>query len=719
MAGVAALPGMAHAQISDPKPGQGAPLPPLPDPVPQVSTQEEPIIPDAEFEAALPKLSDDINAPLEPLKDFQAQEPAKAAPVQTTPTPPPGPSTPPTVPVVTRQIESFAPVAAESPEFAEPLQPLSEFKVEPARADDTSSEKTPTIRYTTVIEGLDKVRLDDRFRDLSALENGDGKAVNAAMVSARAREDEKLAVRLMQSLGYYDGTAVSTIEQAPKNSGNLRATITASPGSIYRFGEITIVSGPTVPPGLLDRELNLNPGDPIQADRVQGAEANVSLRLPQQGYPFVELGERDILLDEATHIGDYTLPVTLGPRASFGKIVTEGRRKAFTASHIELLKRYKPGAIYDSRQVDDLREALIATSLFSTISVEPQKTGQPGPDGTEVVDLLVKQTAGRPRTIAAELGYSTGQGIRLEGSWTHRNLFPPEGALIASGVIGTQEQGVTATFRRSNAGLRDRTFQLQAGLNHKDYTAFKSYTGSISARMSRDSTPIWQKRWTYYYGLELLGTNEDRYNFNLGQRDRGTWLIAALPMYGGYDSTDNLLNPTKGFRIKANISPEMSVRVSARPYERFMLEGTAYYPVTGNIVIAGRARAGSIAGIARNDLPPSRRYYAGGGGSVRGFGYQELGPRSPDGKPVGGRAFNEFALEARYRFGNFGIVPFVDAGQVYEGIYPTAQDLRFGAGIGGRLYTNFGPIRVDVATPIARKPGESKIALYISIGQAF
>jgi translocation and assembly module TamA len=150
-----------------------------------------------------------------------------------------------------------------------------------------------------------------------------------------------------------------------------------------------------------------------------------------------------------------------------------------------------------------------------------------------------------------------------------------------------------------------------------------------------------------------------------------------------------------------------------------MLEGTAYYPVTGNIVIAGRARAGSIAGIARNDLPPSRRYYAGGGGSVRGFGYQELGPRSPDGKPVGGRAFNEFALEARYRFGNFGIVPFVDAGQVYEGIYPTAQDLRFGAGIGGRLYTNFGPIRVDVATPIARKPGESKVALYISIGQAF
>jgi translocation and assembly module TamA len=136
-------------------------------------------------------------------------------------------------------------------------------------------------------------------------------------------------------------------------------------------------------------------------------------------------------------------------------------------------------------------------------------------------------------------------------------------------------------------------------------------------------------------------------------------------------------------------------------------------------VIAGRARAGSIPGIERNDLAPSRRYYAGGGGSVRGFGYQELGPRAPDGDPIGGRSLNEFAIEARYRFGNFGIVPFVDAGQVYEGVLPKGSDLRFGAGIGGRFYTNFGPLRVDVATPIARKKGESAVSLYISIGQAF
>ncbi|RYY24706.1 MAG: hypothetical protein EOP62_15995 [Sphingomonadales bacterium] len=695
------MPGVACAQIADPKPGQGAPVS-VPEPVDP--TQDlKPIVPDAEFEKAIPKLSDDINAPLESIEAF------KPAPTQ-------GQQA---AEVKADVEESFADAPAEDPEFNAPLPALADFKVEPPVEIKAADTKPVTIRYKTVLEGLKEIGLDDRFRSLSALHNGDSKAANSAMVAARAREDEQLAIRLMQSLGYYDGTAISTVEQIPKNSGNVQASVIASPGALYRLGSVKVVANETVPLGLIERELNLNSGDPIEADRVQGAEANVSLRLPQQGYPFVKVGQRDILLDEDAHTGDYTLPVNLGPRAVFGDVVTQGRRQALSAGHINMLRRYKTGALYDVRATDDLRDALIATSLFSTVSVEPVRTGEPGPDGTEVVNILVRQAAGPVRTLAGEAGYSTGQGIRVEGSWTHRNLFPEEGALIIAAVAGTQEQGASATFRRSNAGQRDRTFQIQASANHSDYDAYESYTGTLAVRWSRDSTPIWQKRWTYFYGAEIVGSNEDRYNFNRSTRDRGTYLIAALPGFVGYDRSDNLLNPTRGYRIKANLSPEALVRGAARPYARLMLEGTYYQPVSSKIVVAARARVGSIPGIARDDLAPSRRYYAGGGGSVRGFGYQELGPRSPDGRPVGGRSFNEFAIEARYRFGDFGIVPFVDAGQVYEGIYPTAQKMRFGAGIGGRIYTNFGPLRVDVATPLNRQKGESKIALYISIGQAF
>jgi len=706
-----ALAPVAAAQIgsSAGRPGQSAPAD-NPRPAPrsvqdtgQVS-DEKPIVSDEEFEKSLPPLSDDMNAPLEPM----APADPSARPVDLA-------------------VDPMDPLDADAPlgegqnetELAAPLPPLSEFDSTPiAEAMQVDDGAGVEIRYVTRVTGLEELGLDDEFKQLSALEDGDGAAANAAIIGARAREDEALAVRLMKSLGYYDATAVATVEQTPDSTRPVTATIAAVPGPLYTLGAIRIEADPTVPPSLIADNFRLKTGEPIDAVRVQAAEAAVSLALPQNGYPFAEVGQRDILLDEETRIGDYLLPVTIGPRARFRAIKTEGT-EAFDAKHIEVLTRFDRDDLYDSRKVDDLRDALIATSLFSTVAVEPVKTGEAAAEGTEYVDLLVKQTAGPPRTLAGEVGYSTGQGLRAEVSWTHRNLFPPEGALILTGVAGTQEQGASATFRRSNAGRRDRTFQLFASALRSDVEAFTSLTGTLGARVSYDSTPIWQKPLTYSYGVELIGTSEDRYDFDRGERRRGAYFIAALPLFAGWDQSDDLLNPTRGYRVKANLSPETSVRGAVRPYARMMVEGTGYYPVTGSIVLAGRARFGTIQGIERNDLAPSRRYYAGGGGSVRGFGYQELGPRAPDGKPIGGRSFNEFAIEARYRFGDFGIVPFIDAGQVYEGGLPKLTDMRFGFGIGGRMYTNFGPLRLDVATPINRKPGESKVALYISIGQAF
>ncbi|WP_447728293.1 autotransporter assembly complex protein TamA [Sphingomonas koreensis] len=709
-----ALAPVAAAQIGSNagKPGQGAPAD-NPKPVEtRRSVQEtgpapdaKPIVSDEEFEKSLPPLSDDMDAPLEPMT-------------------PPDPAVPPVAPGDTTP-EVIDPLDVDTPlgegqnetELAAPLPPLSEFDSTPiAEAMPANDGTGVEIRYVTHVTGLEELSLDDQFEEFSALEDGDGVAGNAAIIGARAREDEALAVRLMKTLGYYDATAVATVDQTPGRP--VAVTITAVPGPLYRLGAIKIEADPTVPPSLIADNFQLETGERIDAVRVQAAEAAVSLALPQNGYPFAEVGQRDILLDEETHTGDYLLPITIGPRARFRTITTEGTQ-AFDTRHINVLRRFDRDDLYDSRKVDDLRDALVATSLFSTVSVEPVKTGEKGTDGTEYVDLLVRQTAGPPRTLAGELGYSTGQGLRAEVSWTHRNLFPPEGALILTGIAGTQEQGGSATFRRSNAGRRDRTFQLFASALRSDVEAFTSLTGTLGARVSYDSTPIWQKPLTYSYGVELVGTSEDRYDFNRGDRRRSIYFIAALPLFAGWDQSDNLLNPTRGYRVKANLSPETSVRGSVRPYARAMIEGSYYYPVTDSIVLAGRARFGTIQGIERNDLAPSRRYYAGGGGSVRGFGYQELGPRAPDGKPIGGRSFNEFAIEARYRFGDFGIVPFIDAGQVYEGGLPKLTNMRFGFGIGGRMYTNFGPLRLDVATPINRKPGESRIALYISIGQAF
>ncbi|MCJ2177430.1 autotransporter assembly complex protein TamA [Novosphingobium album (ex Hu et al. 2023)] len=701
------------------------PAPPADATLPEV----EPVISDKEFNASVPTLDaqDDpeLDKPLESLESFERRLAAE----QSGATPEEGQS-PPLGDASLADgdaAEEIGDAPVTDTELAAPLPSLDTFEVTPVQfaEDESTDEKEVEVAYSVDLEGLEEadkqtdVSLKGEFNSFSALKQGDGKAANTAMVRARLNEDSQLLQTILASEGWYSPVVRSRLTPSrDKDRKGLVALLSVKPGKRYVFSDIVIEAAPTEPPDLIRNNLALKTGGPIIADRVQGAEAQVAVALPENGYPFAEVGERDILLDRDTGEGVYKLPVAVGPRGRFDSFTTDGSL-AFSADHIHVLSRFKQGELYDSRKVDDLRKALIATNLFRAVSVAPQRNGETQGDGTEYVTLHVQQEAGPPRTIAGSVGYAAGEGISAQASWTHRNLFPPEGALIASATAGTQQQGAGVTFRRSNAGKRDRTFEATAEAFHNDYDAYSAYTGRLAARISRDSTPLWQKRYTYAYGVELLATAETDYDAGTGERKRHTYYVAGLNGQLGFDTTDDLLNPAKGFRVTALVQPETTIDGGFNPYVRARFDTSTYYAVSDSLVLAGRIRLGTIQGTGLFDIAPSRRLYAGGGGSVRGYAYQGLGEQAPDGKPVGGRSLNEGSFEARYRFGNYGVVAFVDAGQAYRETMPQFSDMRYGVGLGGRFYTNFGPIRLDVATPINRRSGESLINVYVSIGQAF
>jgi translocation and assembly module TamA len=701
---------------------------------PKPGDPKTPIITDEEFEEAIPSLD---SAPLESIEEWQKTQDAREQAEQSASDPP----------IRAAQdgdtVELLPDPPVTDPLLDDPLQPIATFDAEPPPSPTEEAEAQATsVRYAFRIDGLDpskaaganeedSARIADswrevrsRFNDLSALDDGDGRADNRAEVGQRARNDRQLLLDILNGQGFFDATVEVRGEPPVAASDGNPATpftlvLDVVPGRRYFLGEIMFDAPPVVPPDLISRNFVPKTGDPIVADTILAAEANISVVLPQNGYPFAQVGQRDILLDSDVGTGDYTLPVTPGARSSFGRIRNEGENPAFDAEHVAILRRFKTGDLYDSRLVDDLRAALVATGLLSTVSVEPVPGEGTAPDGTAYADLLVRQEAGPPRTLAASAGYGTGQGIRLEGSWTHRNLFPPEGSLRVAGVAGTQEQAFSVAFARANAGKRDRNFEASVSAIRGDFDAFEAYTGRVAATLSYVSTPIWQKTLTWSAGIEVLATSEDAFDFRRSLRDRRIYYVGALPGQIGFDRSDDLLNPTKGFRLNLRLSPEASLGSGTQFYARAILDGSYYFPATDSLVLAARARVGTIAGIDRENLAPSRRFYGGGGGSVRGFAFQQLGPRDLNGDPVGGRSTNEAAVEARYRFGNFGVVGFVDAGQVYESSFPQFDDWRFGVGIGGRFYTNFGPLRLDVATPINKRTGESRVTVYVSIGQAF
>jgi translocation and assembly module TamA len=583
------------------------------------------------------------------------------------------------------------------------------------------TDETCEHRYTVAIEGLNVVgdaeEMLKAFRSQSALEGNRKRPANAAQIARRSRADADLLEQLLRSEGYYDADVEPNTEVA---GDMLRVVLEASPGEQYRFASVELpgldAAGPEA--ARLRDTFAVKAGDPVIAADVIAGGAALRVALGEQGYASATIGDQQVEVDHRTHLATLTLPVDPGPVARFGAIRVSGR-PPFSAHHVWVIARFKPGQPFKRSKVDDLRRGLIATGLVANADVQVVPT-----DGGRTVDLAVTLEPAPVHTIAGEVGYGTGEGARVEASWQHRNLFNPEGALTLRGVAGTSEQLAAVQFRRNNFLQRDQILNLSASASHRKFDAYEARTIQLAGGIERQSNFIWQKKWTWTAGGELLATDERGVFDDAGLKDTRTFLIAALPGSLGYDASDNLLDPTTGFRLSGRISPEASTHNGQQFfYAKTQLDASVYRPVSDRVVAAGRIRLGSIIGAGVFDIAPSRRFYSGGGGSVRGYGYQQLGPKDMDGDPIGGRGLAEFALEARIRLkqfgGNFGIVPFFDGGSLSTSSLPDFKNWRFAVGIGARYYSSFGPIRIDLGVPLNRQPGDGLVAVTVSLGQAF
>ncbi|HVF36498.1 MAG TPA: BamA/TamA family outer membrane protein [Sphingomicrobium sp.] len=646
-----------------------------------------------------------------------------AGPVAAQPAPPPGPA----------EIDPSAPLdpmpelGVDWPDMEAP-DPIPERQDQAESTDAIAIDRPGTVedsaaerRYRWTLAGLDGVEGAEQVRagfvERSTLQAERKEAANAAQVDRRARADAELLAELLRAQGYYDAVAEPLIDA---RGSELVVEITARPGMRYRFESVELpgldaAAGDEA--GRLREAFAVKAGDPVVASQVIDAGVALQVALGERGFATARVGEQDIVIDHERHVASLLLPVTPGPVARFGEISVTGK-PPFSSRHVQRIARFRPGDRFEQSEVTDLRRALVATGLVSSVEVAtvPRDEGR-------TIDLAVSLEPAPMRTLAGEVGYGTGEGVRAEASWQHRNLFNPEGALTVRGVAGTQEQLFAVSLRRNNWLRRDQVLSAQALASHVDRDAYEAKTLSLSGGFERQSNFIWHKKWTWSLGAELIATDERDTIEATGQSRRRTFFIGALPASLGYDGSDDLLDPTRGFRLLGRLSPEISFEGGSFPYAKAQFDASAYRPLSDRVVAAGRIRLGSILGAKRDDIAPSRRFYSGGGGSVRGYGYQRIGPRDIDNDPIGGRSLAEFSLEARVKFdafgGKFGVVPFIDGGTLSTDALPDLSDWQIGVGIGARYYSSFGPIRIDLGTPLNPRPGDGTVAVVVSLGQAF
>lgn len=568
----------------------------------------------------------------------------------------------------------------------------------------------------------------DRFEALSTIKELNGDGDNIALLAARARADEELIVDMLRVYGYYDSQVIRSVAapeergDAASETGQVRFDIV--PGVRYRFGAINLGDLESAPDAAtLRAAFAIQSGDPLSSDAIVEEKEDLDIALGEQGYPFAEIGESQLLIDHRRSEGDLTLPMSHNGKYRFGDVVSS-LPDFLSGSHLAKIARFEAGDVFQRSLEADLRRAILATGLVSSISITPREVVAPANGDAGVVALDVDMTKAPLRTITGAIGYGSEEGIRVQASWEHRNLFPPEGALKVRGILGTREQLAGVTFTKNNFGGRDRIFSLDAYATTFDSDAVDARTVALVGSYERTSTLLYQKKLGWAVGAEILATDERNRIVSGIARPRRTFFIGSLSGRVTYDTSDSLLNPMEGFRLTAYAAPEIS-RTAGQEFFYVRLQGDAsiYQKVTDNVVLAGRARVASIRGGELFGVAPSRRLYAGGGGSVRGYGFQAIGPANDLGEPTGGKSLVELSAEARIKTGFFdgalSVVPFFDLGSVSIKENPDFRFVKYGAGVGIRYETGFGPIRVDVGVPLNPGPQDSPVAVYVSLGQAF
>jgi translocation and assembly module TamA len=589
-----------------------------------------------------------------------------------------------------------------------------------------------TARMALVVTGDERMsddlkQLVETFEKEQPLE-GDSLALLQGAQAVLAKVNGAL-----RSRGFYDAMATATIDNHPVDEAAALDAIDAHPdteqlafaltidtGPRFKIGGIAIRGpGPQSLPAIDMGKLGLAAGDPADAASILTAEDRALAEFRKQGHALAVV-KREVVIDHATREAEITFTVDAGPIARMGAVRFSGTEKVNT-TYLQRRVPFKEGELYDPAKVDELRGRLTSLGVFNTVRIRPAKTL----DANGELPFDVELTDRPPRSIGFGISYETQLGFAVSGFWVHRNLFGEAESLRLTAEINHIGQGEViqdtgfafrADFRKPDWWLPGQDGRATAEVLREVLPAYNRKAIVLFGGLDRIISPVWQVR----VGLTAEASQVARPSLPIWQDYR----LLGVPMSVLMNKANSDVDPTTGYRLQLDVTPYADFGPNNDFFSIVRLTGRSYFDLAepGRSVLALRASFGTEPATNVAGIPPDKLFYAGGGGSVRGFVYQSAGPRDAFNNPLGGASVVEANVEFRQRFGkSFGAVAFVDAGSAYPDMLPNFSLFapRVGAGIGARYYTDFGPVRVDVGFPLNARDGDPPFGVYVSLGQAF
>ena len=527
----------------------------------------------------------------------------------------------------------------------------------------------------------------------------------SAAIRLAGRNDLEPLVKALQAGGYYAAQVSFKMTVYDGDAGKAQAVFDIKPGPKFMIDEHRIV--------YRDEQVGARPQafegfGVATSDEATGASLKKNqdaalAALWRNGYPTARsIGRRaeaDLDAGRATAVYEFES----GPRAVFGEAEITGTART-KDDYLRKLMTWTPGDRYDKGKLLDYRDRLASTGVFSSIDVAPG-----APDAAGVAPVIVDVSERKRRTIGAGVSFSTAEGPGARLFFEYRNLFGA-GETARVDLEGSEvQQSVNFSINKPMPTLPGSVFGDLQFINQTT-DSFDARTVALSGGFSKH----WLKDRLETRGGVAFETSKIQQD---GIEER-TYLF-SLPLSAIWDTEDDPLKLEKGVRASFIVTPYTGSDTFTRA--EFNARSRLHFGSDKRFTIAGRTRVGATFGSSLSDLPANKRYFSGGGASVRGYDFQAVGPLDEDNDPIGGRSVVEAAIEARARVTqNIQVAAFMDAGAVNSDSLPDiAGDYFSGVGGGLRYMTPIGPIRFDVAMPLERREPDRAVQFYISLGQPF
>jgi translocation and assembly module TamA len=356
---------------------------------------------------------------------------------------------------------------------------------------------------------------------------------------------------------------------------------------------------------------------------------------------------RRVEIDKDTQTMDVTYTLDPGRVMRFGPVAIEGLER-LNPAYVEGRLRWQRDEIYDANKVEETRRALIESGLFSTVQITPVVD----PDNPEDVRMAIDATERSHRTVGAGLAYNTSQGFGARAFWENRNLFSYAENLRLSAEAGQQLDAFRANFRRPDFLAIDQDFLATAEAADDIPVAYRSRRAIATAGIERRFDHLV----TGGVSFEIEKANVVQLADINPRTGSQRYELVGLPAYIKLDETDNLLNPTTGYRAQLAVTPAHTFSGSHLTFSTNLVSGSTYWALgpEQRAVLAGKIAFGSLDGASLSQLPSDQRIHAGGGGSVRPYGYLMAARRADSGRspvPNGTNGFDPLhTICSRFRW---------------------------------------------------------------------